>query len=62
MNIAQYASPYTSVSHTFLLAGSFCLRKIPTRPLVLTDVNTVCPTDSYPKFKIYASELILDTY
>jgi hypothetical protein len=47
--------------NVLLLAKPFWLRKITTDPHILTHVNTVRPYDSYPKLKIYISELILDS-
>jgi len=53
---------YFSVSQTLLLADPFCFRKITTDPHILAHVNVECPDDSYPKLKIYVSELISHSY
>ena len=50
------------VAQNFLLVGPFWLRKVLTDPHILLHVNIQCPYDRYPKLKIYASELILDSY
>jgi hypothetical protein len=45
-----------------LLTDPFWLRKITMDAHVLVKVNTGCPDDRYPKFKICISGLILDSY
>jgi len=42
--------------------GHLFASKITTDPYVLADVNIECPVDRYPKFKIYTSELNLESY
>jgi len=45
-----------------LLADLFWLQKITTDPHILAVINIVCPENKEPKFKIYISELILDSH
>jgi hypothetical protein len=55
LSTAQISVPYTS-----LLADHFPLRNITTEPYNLAHVNMGCSDDTYPKLKIYISELTLD--
>jgi hypothetical protein len=52
----------TSVSHTFFLPEPFWLKKISTDPQIPAHINIVCSDDRYPKFIIYISEMVLDSY
>ena len=46
------------VSQMFFLADPFWIRKITMDPHILAHVNTGCPDDRYPNFKMCISELI----
>jgi len=45
-----------------LLADSFLAPKITTVPQTFAESNMKCPHETYPKLRIYISELILDSY
>jgi hypothetical protein len=45
-----------------LPAELFWFRKITTDSHSLTHVNTECPVDRYPKFKVHISEIISKSY
>ena len=53
---------YRSVSQTFLLADPFWFLKITTDPHILAQVHIECPDGTYPKVKMYISELILSRF
>jgi hypothetical protein len=61
-SIFRFPIIQTSVSHTFFLPEPFWLKKISTDPQIPAQVNIVCSDDRYPKFKIYISGMILDSY
>jgi hypothetical protein len=60
--IVQTNILYRTVSQTFLLADPIWFRKITTDPHILDHVNKEYPDNLYQKFKIYNSELILDSH
>jgi hypothetical protein len=51
-----------TVSQNSSLANNFCFRKITKDPHILAHVNMECADDTFTKFNIYNSELILDRY
>ena len=53
---------WDSVPQTLFFPDPFWFIKITTDPHILAHLSMQCAEDRYPKLKIYAGELILDSY